>query len=71
MELAGSLRTPDFIVIGVYLVSVTALGFWVSFRREHTDDLFLAGRRLRWPSIGLSILGTNITPSMMLASNWC
>ncbi len=58
----------DLVVIGVYLISVIGLGLWVSLRRGGSDDLFLAGRSLRWPGIGLSILGTNINPAMLLSS---
>ena len=58
----------DLVVIAVYLTSVLGLGFWVSLRRDRSSDLFLAGRSLRWPNIGLSILGTNIQPSMLLSS---
>jgi len=68
VSIAGSLKTLDFVVIAVYLVGVLALGFWVSFRRKQSSDLFLAGRSLRWPYIGFSIMGTNINPSMMLAA---
>ncbi len=68
MNIAGSLKALDFVVIAVYLVGVLSLGFWVSFRRKNSEDLFLAGRSLRWPYIGFSIMGTNINPSMMLAA---
>ena len=58
----------DFVVIVAYLITVLAIGFVVSYRRKHADDIFLAGRNLRWPTVGLSIFGTNVSPSMILAS---
>ena len=68
MDIQNALTTLDHAVIIVYVVSLLTLGFWVSFRKQHTSDLFLAGRTLGWPNIGLSIFGTNVSPSMMIAS---
>ena len=66
MDIHSQLKTLDFLVIGGYVLAVLGLGFWVSFRRKHTDDLFLAGRKLGWANIGLSIWGTNINPSVLI-----
>lgn len=66
MEIHESLTKIDFAVVAVYIVSVLSLGFWVSFRKKYTDDIFLAGRQLGWFNIGLSIFGTNVSPSFMI-----
>ncbi len=66
MEIA--LKELDFVVIAVYIVALLSLGFWVSFRKKHSKDLFLAGRSLGWANIGLSIWGTNTTPSSLIAT---
>ena len=58
----------DLMVVVAYIITLLAIGFWVSFKKGHTDDLFLAGRTLGWPNVGLSIFGTNVTPSMLLTS---
>ena len=68
MDIHGSLEQLDFWVIGLYLVALLTLGFWVSYTRRDSDDLFLAGRSLGWFNIGLSIFGTNVNPSFMIAS---
>jgi solute:Na+ symporter, SSS family len=68
IDIRGNLQNIDFIVIAIYIVVVMAIGFWVSFRKKHSDDLFLAGRQLGWLNIGFSILGTNVSPSMMISS---
>jgi len=68
MPIHEKLNSLDYTVILVYLTAVVALGFWISFRRRHSEDLFLAGRTLGWTNIGLSIWGTNISPSLMIAS---
>ena len=68
MDVQIDLHWLDFTVIGVYIALLLAIGFWVSFKKGHSDDLFLAGRTLGWPNIGLSIFGTNVNPSMLLTS---
>jgi len=67
MEIDVTLQTLDWIVILAYGVALLGIGFWVSFRQRRAEDLFLASRSLRWPSIGLSIFGTNVDPSMLIA----
>ena len=63
-----TLRTPDWIVIVVYATSLIGIGMWVSFKRRGAEDLFLAGRSLGWHNVGLSIFGTNIGPSFLIAA---
>lgn len=64
------LGTADYVVIGIYLVVLVAVGFWVSFRKRGggSQDLFLAGRSVKWYNVGLSIFGTNIGPSFLIGS---
>lgn len=71
MESINSFLKPiDFVVVGLYLVVLIAIGYWVSFVKKRDDDenLFLAGRSLGWASIGLTMWGTNVGPSMLIAS---
>lgn len=68
MEIQHALTWVDFGVVAVYIVALLGLGFWVSFRKDHTSDLFLGGRSFGWPNIGLSLFGTNVSPSMMISS---
>ncbi|WP_258104705.1 sodium:solute symporter [Marinoscillum sp. MHG1-6] len=66
------LQTIDFVIVAVYLVVLIGIGYWVSFvkKRENQEgeNLFLAGRSLKWYSIGLTMWGTNVGPSMLIAS---
>ncbi len=67
MKLTDSLQPLDFLVIGAYLLALLVINLR---QRRHTpasDDLFLAGRSLTWPKIGLSIFGTDINPSSLIA----
>lgn len=64
------LKPVDFIIVAVYLLILTGIGYWVSFvkKKNKQDNLFLAGRTLTWPSIGFTMWGTNVGPSMLIAS---
>ena len=68
MDIHAKLRLLDFAVILAYLVALLAIGMWVSFRRKGAEDLFLGGRSLGWFNIGMSIFGTNVNPSFLIAS---
>ncbi|MBN1187781.1 MAG: sodium/solute symporter [Bacteroidales bacterium] len=64
------LKTIDFVIVGIYLLVLVTIGYWVSFiKKRNTDEnLFLAGHSLKWGSIGFTMWGTNVGPSMLLAS---
>ena len=52
----------DSLILLVYLVIVLSLGFYFSGKKEQSfDDYFLAGRKMGWFTIGLSIFATNIS----------
>ena len=68
MDIHRSLHAIDLVVIAVYVTVLIGIGMWVSFRRRGAEDLFLAGRSLSWPNVGLSIFGTNVSPSFMIAA---
>lgn len=64
------LKPVDFIIVGVYLFILIAIGYWVSFvqKKNKNENLFLADRSLGWASIGFTMWGTNVGPSMLVAS---
>jgi SSS family solute:Na+ symporter len=64
------LQPVDFIIVAGYLIILLGIGYWVSFvRKKNTEEnLFLAERSLGWASIGLNMWGTNVGPSMLIAS---
>lgn len=68
MDIHASLTRWDYGVIGIYIFLLLGIGFYISYRRSHSEDLFLAGRTLGWANIGLSMWGTNVNPSMMISS---
>jgi SSS family solute:Na+ symporter len=64
------LKPIDFVIVISYLLILIAIGYWVSFikKKNENENLFLAGRSLNWFSIGLNMWGTNVGPSMLIAS---
>lgn len=71
MENIHSFLQPiDFIVVLIYLAVLIAIGYWVSFikKKNANENLFLAGHSLGWTSIGFTMWGTNVGPSMLIAS---
>jgi len=55
------LQTPDWIVLGIYLLVLIGVALWVfSQRNKDTEDYFLAGRNMGWFVIGASIFASNI-----------
>jgi SSS family solute:Na+ symporter len=63
---AIQLNPIDLALIGVYALVVLVIGV-VTARRTHSgDDLFLAGRRLTWIPIGLSLFASNISSTTLI-----
>ena len=62
------MQTLDWTILAAYFVVLLAIGLWASSKRQKESSLFLAGRSLRWHHIGFSMWGTNVGPSMLIAS---
>jgi SSS family solute:Na+ symporter len=54
-------RPIDGIIMLIYAVVIFAVGFFVVRKPKTSEGYFLAGRRLRWPFIGASLLASNIS----------
>lgn len=70
MKIHEHLQFLDFLVVIIYLLFLVGIGAYISFRKKKTssEDYFLAGNSLKWYSIGLTMWGTNVGPSMLIAS---
>ena len=55
------MTTLDWIVLGVYMVAIVSYGMWAGRGNVKMDDFFLAGRKMRWWAIGLSVMATQIS----------
>ena len=65
---AKFLATLDWAILITYFVVLLAIGVWASTKRKKGQSLFLAERSLKWHHIGFSMWGTNVGPSMLIAS---
>ena len=63
---AADLSTVDLVVIGIYFILVFYIGLRMAGRTHSGDDLFLAGRRLGWISIGFSLFASNISSTTLV-----
>ena len=61
-----SLSTLDLAVITAYLAVVFYIGFRMARQTHDAEDLFLAGRRLTWIPIGLSLFASNISSTTLI-----
>jgi SSS family solute:Na+ symporter len=62
-ELTG-MSGIDTAIMVAYCVGIVALGCWAGLRHRRastSQGYFMAGRELRWPSIGLALFATNIS----------
>ncbi len=52
------LATADLLVIAVYLIAMIALGIYLSRRQDNDEEYFLAGRRMPWFAVGMSVIAS-------------
>jgi len=62
------MQSLDWLILAVYFIILLGIGIWASTRRKKDSSLFLAEHSLRWHHIGFSMWGTNVGPSMLIAS---
>lgn len=59
----------DWTILIAYFVVLLAIGLWASHKQQQEGkNAFLASKSLGWHHIGLSMWGTNVGPSMLIAS---
>ena len=61
-----ALSLPDEAVVAAYVGCVIALGLAGSRSRASAAEYFLASRRAGWPTIGLALFGSNISPGSLI-----
>src|SRR5689334_2376473 len=52
------LNSLDFLVIGAYLVGITALGIIVGRKQKDSKDYFVAGREIPWWAVMISVVAS-------------
>jgi len=55
-----TLSSLDYAIILAYLIGTLALGLYIGSKIKTGADYFLAGRRLPWWAIGMSLVATDI-----------
>jgi len=63
---ATSLHWIDVGIIIAYGVAMIALGIYFGRRHDNADDYFIAGRRMLWPVIGISLFASNISSTTLI-----
>lgn len=68
--MGGSIKFDvwDWSILIAYFVVLIIIGMWASSKKKKEDNLFLANHSLKWYQIGFSMWGTNVGPSMLIAS---
>lgn len=67
MITSGWLTTGNYCMIALYLIVVVTIGVLVGRGQKTSDDYFVAGRRMYWFPLALSIelrVTTNGTPPL-------
>ncbi len=62
------MRPVDWAVLAAYFIVLLGIGLWASSKSKKGAHKFLASNSLRWHHIGFSMWGTNVGPSMLIAS---
>jgi solute:Na+ symporter, SSS family len=56
----------DYGVLAAYLAGLLALGLVLSRRRATVSEYFLASRKAGWSAVGLALVGSNISPGVLI-----
>jgi SSS family solute:Na+ symporter len=60
------LGAGDYVMMGAYALVVTVIGIYSARRERDAEQYFLAGRRMRWPLIGVSLFASNISSTTLV-----
>jgi SSS family solute:Na+ symporter len=55
MESQFSFGTLNYLILFSYLALMLGVGFWFARRQTSTEEYFLAGRRMPWLVVALSM----------------
>ena len=56
----------DWIVLGLYVVVIVAIGFWANRRQTDTEAYFVGNRSMPWWAAGVSIIATSFSAASIL-----
>lgn len=52
------MRVIDFVIIGVYLLAMPAIGLWLSGKQRSSTDYFVGDRQMPWWAVTFSVVAT-------------
>ncbi|HPD48557.1 MAG TPA: sodium/solute symporter [Anaerohalosphaeraceae bacterium] len=61
--MGGSFSTLDYAILFVYLAAMVEIGFLFAGRQKTTEEFFLAGRRMPWLVVGMSMFASLVSAS--------
>jgi Na+/proline symporter len=59
---------PDWIVLGLTLLTIVIYGVWKSGSNKNIDQYLMGGRSLRWYHVGLSVMATQASAITFLSA---
>ena len=66
----GTFELLDYLIFGLYAVTILAIGLWVSRDKEgkqkNAEDYFLASKSLPWWAVGTSLIAANISAEQFI-----
>jgi solute:Na+ symporter, SSS family len=65
-EVTASMAPLDWAIVIAYMLGIIALGLWASRNQTDAKDYFLASRSSTWPTIGLALIGSNISATTLI-----
>ncbi len=60
------MHLADWIVLGLYVVVIVAIGVWANRRQTDTEAYFVGNRSVAWWAAGLSIIATSFSAASIL-----
>jgi len=63
----AALAWQDHLIVVVYLLTMIVLGAWWSRRQDSESEYFLAGRRMPWLAVGVSVIASLFSSITYLA----
>lgn len=58
MPTSAGLSVVDYVVIAIYMLAMIAMGYVIGQKQKNTEDYFLAGRKMTWWPIALSLFAS-------------